>query len=112
MQRGRGNFAVDGDDRHAGSSETADDAEPAAIVGASDNDSRDLRARRGGMHGGLFGSLAYAATGWEICRVMRRAVKRAPSRNRMTGPNVFAAARPTKYKSGTDDSKFGDRTGV
>ena len=30
----------------------------------------------------------------------------------MTGPNVFADAKPTKWSTGTDDSKLDDRTGV
>src|SRR5579872_626885 len=46
------------------------------------------------------------------CRETRFAAKPAPKANRKTGPNVLAAAVPTKYNPGTDDSKCDDRIGA
>ncbi len=44
--------------------------------------------------------------------VRRFAAKPAPNAKRMTGPKLFAAAMPTKYRPGTDDSKVDESTGV
>src|SRR5580693_5390187 len=40
-----------------------------------------------------------------------RAVKSAPNANLMTGPKLIAAASPTKYRPGTDDSNDEDSAG-
>src|SRR5580658_1480373 len=48
----------------------------------------------------------------ERCFEILRAVNPAPKANRKRGPKVFAAVTPTKYKPGTEDSKFDDSTGV
>src|SRR3984885_10261442 len=52
------------------------------------------------------------ATAFTIACVRRLAAKPAPNAKRITGPKLFAAASPTKYSPGTDDSKFDDSTGV
>src|SRR5689334_20154495 len=51
------------------------------------------------------------ATDFFIACMILRAVKPAPNANLITGPKLFAAATPTKYRSGTDDSKLELRTG-
>jgi hypothetical protein len=72
--------------------------------------------RRAGIDGtGLGGShgaagvtrRSYRAT----LKAIRRAVYRAPSMKRMTGPKLFAAMRPEKYSPGTLDSKDCDSSG-
>src|SRR6202167_2090693 len=52
------------------------------------------------------------ATAFTIACVTRLAAKPAPNAERITGPKLFAAASPTKYSPGTDDSKLDDSTGV
>ena len=42
-------------------------------------------------------------TDFASASVTVRAAKPAPNMNRITGPKLFAAASPTKYKPGTDD---------
>src|SRR5271170_1734394 len=41
----------------------------------------------------------------------RCAVNLAPKANLITGPKLFAEARPVKYKPGTEDSKSTESTG-
>src|SRR5580692_10515405 len=52
------------------------------------------------------------ATAFTIACVRRLAAKPAPNAKRITGPKLFAAASPTKYSPGTEDSKLDDSTGV
>ncbi len=47
-----------------------------------------------------------------MARARVRAAKPAPNANRITGPKLFAAAIPTKYRPGTDDSKLDESTGI
>jgi len=44
-------------------------------------------------------------------RVTLSAANPAPKAKRITGPKLFAAATPTKYIPGTDDSKLEERIG-
>lgn len=45
------------------------------------------------------------------CLLTRRAAKSEPRTNRSAGPKLMAAARPTKYTPGTDDSNQRESTG-
>ena len=47
-----------------------------------------------------------------MAAAVRRAAKSAPQTNRMTGPNVMAAAFPTKNRPGTDDSNRPESRGA
>src|SRR5271157_611258 len=46
-----------------------------------------------------------------MVRVRVRAAKPAPNANRMTGPKLLAAATPTKYRPGIEDSNLDESTG-